>query len=408
MQYRYQSNAEDLQLIRELEEYFMKGKLSLTTPAHVLAASPTIRKNLAEKLKVQHVETNEYKVVSAEGRRAPAPPRPTVQEDASYKAVSQLLTSDRSPTFCLPLQEIDMLVNCGLKVPAILDTGSQINVIRYDIVQSLGVHINYQRLIEMEGANGATNWTVGCAKNLTLQVGDMSFKVHAHIVEHMSFDILLGRPFEQTSLCRIEDLPSSKVEVSVRDPANIARRVYIPARPRIRYTMAVKTLSVVNHPSPSLRSEQTVTLRSFPPLPAVDPAILVFKYKKVDRKVRPVPATLPEEFRTIRRIPEDLLLMLPPLPTHPPDFSPGERLTQERLDELKLNSDGFLWPEELKLVIYVLKVNERAMAWTEAEKGCFRNEYFAPVKILVIEHVPWAHKNLPIPPGILEEVIKLF
>ena len=25
----------------------------------------------------------------------------------------------------------------------------------------------------------------------------------------------------------------------------------------------------------------------------------------------------------------------------------------------------------------------------------------------MIEHVPWAHKNLPIPPGILEDVIKL-
>jgi len=51
-QYRYQSNVEDHQLTMELEEYLMKGKLSLTMPAHVLAASPAIRKNLAEKLKV--------------------------------------------------------------------------------------------------------------------------------------------------------------------------------------------------------------------------------------------------------------------------------------------------------------------------------------------------------------------
>ena len=63
-QYRYQSNVEDHQLTMELEEYLMKGKLSLTMPAHVLAASPAIRKNLAEKLKVRCVETNEYKVVA--------------------------------------------------------------------------------------------------------------------------------------------------------------------------------------------------------------------------------------------------------------------------------------------------------------------------------------------------------
>jgi hypothetical protein len=134
----------------------------------------------------------------------------------------------------------------------------------------------------------------------------------------------------------------------------------------------------------------------------------MLKYKRVDQKVRPVPATLPEEFRTIRRIPEDPLLSLPPLPIHPPDFTPGECLTQEHLDELALNANGFLWPEEVKLVQHVLKLNELMLAWTEAEKGRFRDEYFSTVKIPVIEHIPWVHKNLPIPPGILEDVIKIF
>jgi len=48
------------------------------------------------------------------------------------------------------------------------------------------------------------------------------------------------------------------------------------------------------------------------------------------------------------------------------------------------------------------------LAWMEAERGSFSDAYFSPIKIPVIEHVPWAHKNLPIPPGMLEEVIKLF
>ena len=115
------------------------------------------------------------------------------------------------------------------------------------------------------------------------------------------------------------------------------------------------------------------------PLPPADPKTLVLKYKRVDKKVRPVPTTLPEEYRTVHRIPEDPLLSLPPLPTHPPEFTPGERLTQERLDDLKLNPDNFLWPEEVKLAQHILKLNEHALAWTEAEKGRFRDEYFTPV-----------------------------
>jgi hypothetical protein len=42
------------------------------------------------------------------------------------------------------------------------------------------------------------------------------------------------------------------------------------------------------------------------------------------------------------------------------------------------------------------------------EKGRFHNEYFSPVKIPVIEHTPWVHKNLPIPSGILHNIIKIF
>ena len=407
-QFRYHSNAEDQRLVTELEDYLMQGKLSLTTPAHVFAASPAIRKDVVDKLKVRRVEANEYEAVSTMNPSSPdvrIARATTVRDDDTPDYPPSLPPTD----LCLPLQELDVLIGGSIKTPAIFDTGSQIVVIRLDLVQSLGVYINTQQLIEMEGANGATNWTVGCAENLTLQVGDVPFKIHAHVVEHASFGLLLGRPFQRALLCRFEDLPGGEVEVSVRDPADISRRVYVPTRPRTGRAPAVKIISVVNHSTPSAPPppEQVITPHPLPPLPPADPAF-VFKYKTVDKKVRPVPATLPEEFRTVRRIPEDPLLTLPPLPTHPPDFTPGERLTQERLDELNLNSDGFLWPEELKLVTHVLKLNELALAWTEAEKGRFKDEYFDPVKIPVIEHVPWAHKNLPIPPGILEEVIKLF
>ena len=75
---------------------------------------------------------------------------------------------------------------------------------------------------------------------------------------------------------------------------------------------------------------------------------------------------------------------------------------------MSLNANGFLQPEEEKLLIHILRMNEMGLAWTEAEKGRFSDEYFTPVKILVIEHTPWAHKNSPIPPGILHDVIKIF
>ena len=51
-------------------------------------------------------------------------------------------------------------------------------------------------------------------------------------------------------------------------------------------------------------------------------------YKRVDRKVKPVPAVFPEEARVTRQFPEDPLKSLPELTPCPPDFKPdGGRLT---------------------------------------------------------------------------------
>jgi len=298
-QYRYQSNAEDQQLVSELEEYLMKGKLSLTTPTHVFAASHAVRKNIAKKLKVRRVETNEYEVVPV-ADPCLRPRCTTVHDDFSNDPP---LSDNRSPEFCLPLLELDALVNTSIKTPTILDTSSQIVVIRRDIVQSLGVPINNQRLIKMEGANGATNWMVGCAENLPLQVGDVTIKVHAHVVEHASFGLLLGRPFQKSALLRFEDLPSGKVEVSVRDPTNLERRVYVPTHPRTGHAPAVSVVSVLNLAPSLLRPMQAAVHHLIPPLVPATHSAAVPKY------TQPLPTKHPKSL-VFRSSPE---VFAPPL-----------------------------------------------------------------------------------------------
>ena len=238
------------------------------------------------------METNKYEAVSARLLQAPAALLPaahhtTIHNNAFNNIPHAPDALSQPPAFCLPLQEINVLVNAAIKVPAILDTSSQIVIIQHDIIQSLGVPINYQQLIKMKGANGMTNWTVGCAEGLTLQIGDVLFKVHAHIVKHTSFGLLLGRPFQQASLCQFEDLPSSKVEISMWDLTNASRRVFLSSRPHASHAPFIKMISVHNEATlhaPPL-PEQVPSPCSVPPLLPADLTILVLKYKKVDKKV---------------------------------------------------------------------------------------------------------------------------
>ena len=129
-------------------------------------------------------------------------------------------------------------------------------------------------------------------------------------------------------------------------------------------------------------------------------------YKKVANKVRPVATTLPENFRIIRRHHPDPLAGMPPLPTHPPDFVPTGRFTQERRDKMALGK-GLLLPEEIKLAEWIVCTHNTAFAWEDNERGAFNPSYFEPIRIPHIAHVPWALRQGPIPRGILDQVTQL-
>ncbi|KAF8811775.1 hypothetical protein BYT27DRAFT_7133755, partial [Phlegmacium glaucopus] len=127
-------------------------------------------------------------------------------------------------------------------------------------------------------------------------------------------------------------------------------------------------------------------------------------YKHVDQKIRPVPGVFPENIKVHRKIPEDPLLSLPSLSVNPPDFVPTTKLTVERMQDLKIHDDGFLWPEEVKLFMHVMSLNKRSLAFHQSERGTFHKEYFSPYIYPVIDHIPWVHRNIPIPPGIRDKV----
>ena len=96
-------------------------------------------------------------------------------------------------------------------------------------------------------------------------------------------------------------------------------------------------------------------------------------YKPVAKKVRPVLAPLEEEYCVLRRLPDDPLAGLLPLPNNPPDFIPRQRFTQECADALNLDPAQWLWPEEVKLVRWMVLNHETAFAWTTTECGRLDN-----------------------------------
>jgi hypothetical protein len=132
------------------------------------------------------------------------------------------------------------------------------------------------------------------------------------------------------------------------------------------------------------------------------------KYKPVSQKVRPVLGDLPEKFRIVRNIQGDPLESLPILDPNPPPFVPAGRYTEERRDIIdKAHPGDFLWKAERDLMHDFMLKNRDAFAWNDSERGKFREDFFPPVDIPTIPHTPWVQRNIPIPPGIYNEVCKV-
>ena len=137
-------------------------------------------------------------------------------------------------------------------------------------------------------------------------------------------------------------------------------------------------------------------------------AAQVFKYKPVAKKVQPVAATLPEEFRATRQIIGDPLAGMPMLSPTLPDFTPTGCYNNEACDIVNANHSGdFLLPEEWKLMHHFMSVFEWGFAWNKRQKGRFCDDFFPLIKIPVIPHVPWALRNIPILPSIYNDVLKI-
>ena len=133
----------------------------------------------------------------------------------------------------------------------------------------------------------------------------------------------------------------------------------------------------------------------------------IYRYKKVEDWIQPVPATMPEDIKVQCTFPRSPLNNLPALPKHAPEFIPTEKLSSEQMEKLNIDNNPHMTEEEQHLLRHVLAINERSIAFTEDERGTFQQDYFTDYKIPVVAHTPWMDRNIPLPLAQHEEIIQL-
>ena len=132
------------------------------------------------------------------------------------------------------------------------------------------------------------------------------------------------------------------------------------------------------------------------------------KYKPVAQKVRPVLADLPEKFHINRNIVGDPLADMPVLSPTPPPFQPTGRYTAENKERIdNVHPGDFLWPGECDLMHHFMSLQNEGFAWNDTQRGRFHEDFFPPVLMPIVEHKLWVLHNMPIPPGIFDELCRM-
>jgi hypothetical protein len=194
--FQRKSPAEDDELITRLMEMILKGQLKEITPAHIFAASPAIRIRLVDYLKTHKVQVAHFEL-------------------ANHGPSSQPVSSSTS----LRLREMEVSFGGRLRERAVLDSGSQIIVVREDLWKECeGVSMQPDGSINMESADSSVTSTLGILRNFPMTVGTITFYLQVQVVRQAPFRFLLGMPFWAISRARTATQIDGSMVMTLTDP----------------------------------------------------------------------------------------------------------------------------------------------------------------------------------------------
>ncbi|KAJ7226577.1 hypothetical protein C8J57DRAFT_1535068 [Mycena rebaudengoi] len=166
------------------------------------------------------------------------------------------------------LIKVEMETTAGRKVLAIVDTGSQLDVVRADIA-ALIIHrpVDMTCITNMNDASGGRGQLRGRIDGVEFNCGGVTTKTDLWVLQQAPFELLLGRPWQRSNLVSIDEREEGTYLV-FKDPETRRPRYELLAIPHDAHTDAYPYLR-----TPDALAYISEELRDTPPLMNVDAPI---------------------------------------------------------------------------------------------------------------------------------------
>jgi len=140
---------------------------------------------------------------------------------------------------------IQLHMQCeGRPIKAIIDTGSQLNIVNKAICDSKIIRpIDSREKISIADANGGQGKLEGMVANVPLNCGEVSTKATLYVGTHVPFELLLGRPWQRGNFVSIDERVNGTY-LLFKDPETLKPRYEILVAvdrevPEIQYELPV-------------------------------------------------------------------------------------------------------------------------------------------------------------------------
>ncbi|KZT18204.1 hypothetical protein NEOLEDRAFT_1029161, partial [Neolentinus lepideus HHB14362 ss-1] len=241
----------------QLTEDVFKRSLTSTcvslSPEELLAISPDVRSKYREivtpkkvptpnrvqfSATIEEIEDEEAPILVLEEQVSPtmAPSNGYVVPDP-YDTYLKSLSPEEAPEPLVVAKEshairsIIAVVAHVEQVECIIDPGCQIIAMSEAVCHSIGLEYDPRIQLRMQSANRSIDMSLGLARNVPFQLGDVVLYLQVHVIRDPAYDILLGRPFDVITESLVRNFGNEEQTITIRDPNSDAVAT-IPTFPR--------------------------------------------------------------------------------------------------------------------------------------------------------------------------------
>jgi transposase InsO family protein len=319
------------------------------------------------------------------------------EEDQSDESVEEDTDDEneeesRKPTVTIPSTYSHGVIE-GERIPLCFDMGAEASVMSFEQAKGLGLEVDREKKDSISGVVGEAATGEGRCVNIPVHMGKTVLRV----------TFLVNKKYHGPAIIGLSTLYDHDVQVlndeegekwmvlQSWDKKDVVKFPVINRKGGKGSTTAVKRVIVQGaiEMVETRVDETVVAVLSLRDQEQVD--IFAARYKPVDKKVRPVAASLPVE------------MQLQGMRVEPVG---GKRLTDERMQSMRVG-DGLLTEVEVDYFKERLQEVDGAFAFEDREMGLLKTSVEPPIRVPMVPHIPWSHAPYPVPRALHDQVVEL-